>query len=106
MNEAMRMLYRGGFWLPSADASCIARCGLLHLRAYRRCADLSVACREPRFPIHCKAHMGLCENRAFFKSYLETLSFFFLPYRFTLVQHPLHQTLSFSVLARLMVELS
>ena len=53
-----------------------------------------------------KNHMGLCENRAFFESYLETLSFYFLPYRFTLVQHPLHQTLSFSVLARLMVELS
>ena len=57
MNEAMRMLYRGGYWLPSSDSCAIARCGLLHLRAYRRCADLSFACREPRFPIHCKAHM-------------------------------------------------
>ena len=43
MNEAMRMLYRGGYWLPSSDSCAIARCGLLHLRAYRRCADLSFA---------------------------------------------------------------
>ena len=57
MNAAMRLLYRGGAWLPSFDAGVIAKCGLQHLRAYKALARMSVDMREPRFPIHCKAHM-------------------------------------------------
>lgn len=53
----MRLLYRGGAWLPSADAAAISRHGLQHLRSVYKCAQLSLAMRQPRFPIHSKMHM-------------------------------------------------
>ena len=57
MNAALRLLYRGGAWLPAADATQIGTLGLRHVRAYKRCAELSVSMRQPRFPIHSKDHM-------------------------------------------------
>ena len=57
MNAAMRLLFRGGAWLKQAEAATIARHGLLHLRAYKMCARLSLSQRQPRFPIHGKNHM-------------------------------------------------
>jgi hypothetical protein len=57
MNAALRLLYRGGAWLAAADSASIAFFGLEHLRAYKKLAQLSIDAREPRFPIHCKAHM-------------------------------------------------
>lgn len=57
MNAAMRLLYRGGAWLPSADARAISQHGLQHLRSVSKCAQLSLTMRQPRFPIHSKMHM-------------------------------------------------
>eukprot|EP00438_Fugacium_kawagutii_P020318 Skav220840 [mRNA] locus=scaffold1888:282965:283348:+ [translate_table: standard] len=57
MNAAFRLLYNRGAWLTSADAAACARHGLLHLRAYKRLAELSLAVREPRFPVHTKFHL-------------------------------------------------
>ena len=56
MNAAFRMLYRGGAWLDASEASEIARHGLLHLRAFKHLAALSLGLKEPRFPLHVKAH--------------------------------------------------
>ena len=57
MNAALRLLYRGGAWLPASDAATIADFGLQHLRAFKKCAALSLQMRQPRFPVHSKAHM-------------------------------------------------
>lgn len=59
MNAAFRMLYRAGAWLDASESSEIARHGLLHLRAFKHLATLSLGLKEPRFPLHVKAHM-LC----------------------------------------------
>ena len=57
MNAAFRMLYRAGAWLSADDAHAVSKHGCLHLRSYKRLAELSLHMREPRYPIHCKAHM-------------------------------------------------
>lgn len=56
-NDAFRSLYRAGFWLRSHEAASIARSGLTSLRCYRLLAEKSMACGEPRFPLHSKYHM-------------------------------------------------
>lgn len=57
MNAALRMLYRAGAWLSADEAAAVSKHGCLHLRSYKRLAELSLHKREPRYPIHCKAHM-------------------------------------------------
>lgn len=57
MNCALRLLYRSGAWLHRTDAASVAYHGLLALRANRRCAEISVTLREPRFPLFTKLHM-------------------------------------------------
>lgn len=88
MNAAMRLLYRGGAWLPSADAAAISQHGLQHLRSVYKCAQLSLTMRQPRFPIHSKMHMlhhtfqflvpWLCPL-GFPLSWMHELHFFWLP---------------------------
>ncbi|CAK9064120.1 unnamed protein product [Durusdinium trenchii] len=50
INAALRLLFRSGAWLEQLDAATVARHGLLALRAYKRCAVLSVEMKEPRLP--------------------------------------------------------
>ena len=61
MNAAFRMLYRGGAWLSKSEAAEVAAFGLMHLRAFKKAAEISLGLRQPRFPIHCKTHM-LCHT--------------------------------------------
>lgn len=44
-------------WLSADEAAAVSKHGCLHLRSYKRLAELSLHKREPRYPIHCKAHM-------------------------------------------------
>ena len=55
-NQALRILYKSGVWLPSETGKTVARLGLRSLRAYKRLADLHVQLALPRFPIHTKFH--------------------------------------------------
>jgi hypothetical protein len=57
INSLMGMLFRSGAWLTSSEALEIADLGLLALRAQYRCAEISMAACEPRFPLHAKPHM-------------------------------------------------
>eukprot|EP00438_Fugacium_kawagutii_P001004 Skav215302 [mRNA] locus=scaffold3969:10053:14745:- [translate_table: standard] len=57
MNAALRLLYRSGAWLPAAEAELISDHGMTALRAISKCAELSVAYRQPLFPLHAKIHM-------------------------------------------------
>jgi len=75
MNAAFRLLFRGGAWLPRRDAAEIARFGLQHLRAFKKAAEISVAMRQPRFPIHPKTHM-LCHAFKFLEAQLQSSSAF------------------------------
>ena len=71
MNSLMSMMYRCGAWLHSSEASRIGDWGLVALRAQHRCAELSVAANEPRFPLHAKPHM-LYHSFKFVKKWSET----------------------------------
>ena len=57
MNAALRLLYRGGAWLAADEAALIGEHGLTALRAMQRCAEISLANREPLYPLHAKMHM-------------------------------------------------
>ena len=57
MNRALRLLYYGGAWLHRLEAAEISSLGLTFLRAYVKLAQICLAAKEPRFPIHSKHHM-------------------------------------------------
>ncbi|CAK9055486.1 unnamed protein product [Durusdinium trenchii] len=57
INELFRTLYRSGAWLDQATAKRVAFLGLQSMRGYRKLAVLSVALRQPRFPVYPKFHM-------------------------------------------------
>ena len=57
MNAVFRKLYHCGAWLASPDALEVSALGIMTLRAQNRLAEISLALREPRFPLHVKPHM-------------------------------------------------
>ncbi|CAK9003377.1 unnamed protein product [Durusdinium trenchii] len=57
MNRALRLLYHGGAWLHRLEAAEISSLGLTFLRVYVKLAQICLAAKEPRFPVHSKHHM-------------------------------------------------
>lgn len=57
MSAALRLLYRGGAWLAADDAALVGEHGVAALRAIGRCAEISLANREPLYPLHAKVHV-------------------------------------------------
>lgn len=71
MNALFRLLYRSGAWLRADEACQVGDWGLTFLRAQNRCAEISLAMSQPRFPLHAKPHM-LYHTFIFLKKWSES----------------------------------